>query len=83
MNIIVNTKFNIGDKVYIANYYHDFYVTEKPHIIKDVLVVINSNKTMIRYEVEQNGSTDCVPEYWVFPSYEECAEWCESQNADF
>ena len=83
MNIVVNTKFNVGDRVYVVNFYHDFYVTDRPYIIKDFLVKINKHKTFISYEVEQNNSTEMIPEQWIFSNYEDGVAWCDNMNRDF
>lgn len=76
MKISVETKFNIGDMVYIANCYYDFYANSVPCRIKDVLVDINRRRTRIAYEVEQEDFTYRIPEEWAFASYEECEKWC-------
>lgn len=80
MNISINTKFNIGDKVYIADLYYDFYACRKPHTIIDILIDINRHRTHIMYEVKQDNVTYRVPERLTFDTYEECAKWCEEHN---
>ena len=80
MEIIIKTKYNTGDIVYIADHYYDFYANRKPYIITDVLIDINNRRTHIEYEVEQDNSIYRVPEAWTFDSYEECAKWCDEHN---
>jgi hypothetical protein len=80
MEITIKTKYNVGDVVYIADHYYDFYAYRKPYIIKDVLIDVNSRRTYIQYEVEQDGTTYRSPEHWTFTTYEECAKWCEEHN---
>lgn len=80
MKATVETKFNVGDIVYIADAYYDLYACRKPYVIKDVLININSLRTHISYEIEQSGSRYHIPEEWAFATYEECVKWCEENN---
>jgi hypothetical protein len=80
MTVTVETKFNVGDTVYIADNYYDFYANQTPCIVKDVLIDVNRRRTCISYEVEQEDFTYMVPESWMFATYEECEKWCEKQN---
>ena len=80
MKVTIDTKFNVGDTVYIADHYYDFYASSEPCIIRDVLIDINSKRTHIAYEVEQKDFTYRVPETWTFASYDECAQWCDLKN---
>ena len=80
MKTTIETKFNVGDTVYVADHYYDFYANHKPYIVRDVLVDINSKRTLISYDVEQDEFTYRVPETWVFVTYEECSKWCDGHN---
>jgi hypothetical protein len=80
METFIKTKFNIGDTVYIADHYYDFYANSAPCLITDVLIDINSRRTRISYEVEQADFTYRIPEEWAFASYEDCAQWCDARN---
>ena len=80
MKVTLDTKFNIGDTVYVVDHYYDYYVSHTPYMIIDVLINVNKRGTHIFYEVEQNDVTDRVPESWTFNTYEECARWCEEHN---
>lgn len=80
MQITIATKFNVGDVVYIVDHYYDFYANHKPYVVQDVLIDINSRRTHIQYEVEQDDMMYRVPEDWIFATYEECAKWCEEHN---
>jgi small-conductance mechanosensitive channel len=80
METLIKTQYNIGDTVYIADCYYDFYANQKPYIIKEILIDINSYSTSIQYEVEQEGYVYQIPESWVFATYEECIKWCEEHN---
>ena len=77
ITITLNTKFNIGDKVYVANLYHEFYPNPQTHTIKDICVDINAQRTHIMYVVERDGVSECIPEDWAFDTYVECAKWCK------
>ena len=80
MEALIETKFNIGDTVYIADHYYDFYANSEPCLITDVLIDINSRRTRISYEVKQGDFTHLITEALVFDSYDECAKWCEARN---
>ena len=80
MKAAVESKFNVGDTVYIADHYYDFYASHLPCVVCDILININSKRTHISYEVEQDDYMYRVPEEWTFATYEECARWCEENN---
>ena len=80
MKITIETKFNVGDTVYIADHYYDFYANHEPYIIKDILIDVRNCRRHIVYEVEQGDYIYCVPEDWTFTTYKECAKWCEEHN---
>ena len=80
MKLSIETKFNIGDTVYIAECFEDWFTYKKPHIISDISISASSKAVHILYEVQQDGFTDSVPEDFVFSTYEECAKWCNERN---
>lgn len=80
MRLVTETKYNVGDTVYIADHYYDFYANRQPYTIIDVLINVNSRRTFVQYEVEQDGISYRVPEDWTFATYEECVKWCEEHN---
>lgn len=80
MKLSIETKFNIGDTVYIAERFEDWFAYKKPHIISDISISASSKAVHILYEVQQDGFTDSVPEDLVFSTYEECAKWCNERN---
>lgn len=80
METLIKTKFNIGDIVYIADHYYDFYANSEPYLIRDVLIDVNHRRTHISYDVEQGDFTYRVPEAWTFTSYDECVQWCDARN---
>jgi hypothetical protein len=80
MKFTIDTKFNIGDKVYAADHYHDYYASHVPYVISDVIINIDNRDIRIMYCVELGEQTDRFPEEWLFATYEECAKWCEEHN---
>ena len=80
MEINISTKYNIGDKVYVAECYYDYYPQQIPYTITDLLIKVDDKRIALIYEIEQNGMTDSVPEEWIFDTYAECTKWCEKQN---
>jgi hypothetical protein len=82
MNINITTKYNIGDKVYVAGCYYDYYPQQIPHIVTDILIKVDDERIILRYEIEQNGVIEFVPEELMFATYAECTKWCEKQNTN-
>ena len=80
MKLSIETKFNIGDTVYIAECFEDWFAYKTPHIISDISISASSKAVHILYEVQQDGFTDRVPEDWLFSTNEECAKWCDERN---
>jgi hypothetical protein len=80
MKTTVETKFDVGDIVYVVDHYYDFYPISKPYVVQDVIIRITSDSIHIQYEIDQEGISSYVPEGWVFETYTECTKWCEEHN---
>lgn len=80
MKFTIDTKFNIGDTVYAADHYNEFYAHHDPYIISDIIININNRDIRTMYCVEQGDRADRFPENWLFASYEECTKWCADNN---
>lgn len=80
MKLSMETQFNIGDTVYIAEFYEDWFAYAKPCIITDISISANTQTAHVLYEVRQDGFKSRVPEDWVFGTYEECKKWCDEHN---
>ena len=80
MKIDVETKFNVGDVVYVAEHYYEFYANKRPHTIKNIFVKATPWHTRILYEVECEGVIEHISEVCVFATYEECTKWCKENN---
>ncbi len=81
MTFNIITKYNIGDVVYAASHYYDVYPEQSPYVIKNIFLSIQtiSAYTLIT-KLNKNGFVHRIPEEWLFPTFEECTEWCKSQN---
>ena len=81
MKYTVNTKYNIGDMVYLADLYYDYIPNGRPHMVHDIEVHFFKENTVIIYCVisEDNISWRVVERY-LFSTYEECTEWCKKEN---
>lgn len=76
MNLNITTKFNVGDKVYVADaYYENWHPDKTPHRISEVIIKI-FDKVRISYRIDRYTYEEST----CFSSYEECAEWCQSKN---
>ena len=80
MKCVINTKFNIGDQVYLAEIYHEYWANSKPYQIVGIHIYMNEHATKTIYHIEQNGFIDSVSERLLFATHEECARWCEEHN---
>ena len=80
MTLTIDAKYNIGDIVYVAYCYHDYWPLSTPCTVKNILFHGDIGSTHIFYEVKQDLFVDHVPEGWLFPTYAECAKWCEKHN---
>lgn len=80
MTFNIETRFNIGDIVYAADHYYDFYAVKEPYIINDIIVNISNNGIRTMYCAEQNGRTTRFPAEWLFDTYAECTKWCKAKN---
>jgi hypothetical protein len=80
MTFNIETKFNIGDRVYVVDHYDYFYAANEPYIISDIVVNINNRGIRTMYCVEQNNRTTRFPAEWLFDTYEECTKWCKEHN---
>ncbi len=80
METNVETKFNIDDKVYVADLYHDYYVSKEPYTVVGIDIDISDHATKIRYRLERDGAVNSAIEDMLFATYEECTKWCEEHN---
>lgn len=83
MKITINTKFDIGDVVYAADHYYDYYTSHTPYVVSDIIINVNDRDVRTMYCVEQNGIANRFPEDWLFATYEECTKWCDENNENF
>lgn len=79
MNINIETKYNIGDTVYIAEHYDEFFPS-KPLEVIGILIKISPIATLVEYKLQDNGYDEIVIEPYIFATYEECVKWCDNHN---
>ena len=80
MNVNINTKYNIGDQVYLAQIYHEYYANSEPYEIVGINVHMNEHAIKFTYNIEQGGVITTVSENLLFATYEECTKWCKEHN---
>lgn len=80
MKLAINTKFNIGDQVYIAETHHEYWANSKPYQIVGIHIYMNEHTMKISYNIEHDGFIDSVSERLLFATYEECMKWCKEHN---
>ena len=81
MKIKVETKFNVGDLVYIPElYHHEWFALKRPFEIYKIIINTYGNTVYIYYEL-LDGTLIEYKEDFIFTSYEECEKWCREQNS--
>ena len=85
MQIIVNTKYNIDDTVYMADCYNDYHVPGAQYIVNNIIIKTDSKAYVVYYNcIEQATGIICrIPESWLFKTYDECKQWCNKQNIEW
>ena len=84
MKIEIETRFNIGDLVYVHGFDGEiFRPREKPLEVQSFRLDYNSNthKIIVYYNLDDDwlGYSESA----CFASYEECEQWCDKQNMCF
>lgn len=85
MDIVVNTKYNINDTVWFADYFYDTcYPCKYPAKISEINININESRLAAVYllaiDYGDGITLEKCAEKFCFPTYEECTKWCEEQN---
>ncbi|MGN0318742.1 MAG: hypothetical protein ACI4E1_12500 [Lachnospira sp.] len=81
MKIEVETKFNVGDLVYIPElYHHEWFTLKRPFEIYKIIIKTYGNTVYIYYELLDEILIERKEDF-VFTSYEECERWCIEQNS--
>lgn len=82
MRINIETKFNIGDTVYVTDYYNDTYHASKRRCIINYIDVHVVPNLVVIYSVTYKdwGTTSEYVEHMLFATYEECQKWCDERN---
>lgn len=78
--MIINheTKFNIGDSIYISEIFDGEYYIDGPYKIKSIKLEIINEGILVRYNCE-NVYLDIIESH-CFASREEGQEWCLIHN---
>lgn len=81
MKLSIETKFDIGETVYVADFYTIYIPCKQQHIITNFDIHIFKDTPVIVYDtVDQDGLTDRFVERHLFRTYEECTKWCAEMN---
>ena len=85
MNVSINTKYNIGDEVWFADYVYDtFYPCKYSGKITEIDIEVANEQICVLYwvSVECDGYRiyEEYSEDVCFGTYEECTKWCENRN---
>ena len=81
MSINIQTKFNIGDKVWIPNHCHNWFPIREAYTVFNIEVSIDAQSQRVFYIIKNdNGNTERYPSRLCFKSYDECKQWCDKDN---
>lgn len=76
MTIAINAKYNIGDTIYVADYFDEFI--PKACIVTEIKTITSKLGTNIMYRVVDDGMwKDYYQEHRCFATYAECLKWCQ------
>ena len=78
--MIIDTKFNVGDSVYLAEIYEIYWADKTPYVIDGIVVHSNGKKTVVVYNIKRDQLHFEVSEKFLFATYEECVRWCNEHN---
>jgi hypothetical protein len=82
MEINITTKFNVGDIVYVPDYYyHTYYASTRKRIINYINIYAADNLVVVYSVLDKD--LNMISEYaerMLFATYEECQKWCAEQN---
>lgn len=86
MNIQYNTKFEVGDTVYIAEIYYGEYYVSEPLTVQCIHINVDKFGQNIEYALRYEGQRfqylwDIqMEERHCFADRDECKLWCAMQN---
>lgn len=80
MNIVINTKYSIGDAIYCAEICREYWANNRPYQVVGINIHINDHTMKIVYNIEQDRLVTSISETFLFSTYEECLKWCEEKN---
>lgn len=81
MKIEVETRFNIGDLVYLPGFDgEEFRPRKKPFEVQSFWLYYDPNTQKVIVSYDLNDDLLGYSESACFASYEECEQWCEKRN---
>lgn len=78
--ITVQSKYNIGDKVFKGDCYNGRYRPIGPFIIDRIDIRINNQGTQLSYGIYNDAGAYTTTENHLFLTDAECIKWCQEQN---
>lgn len=78
MTIAINAKYNIGDTIYVADYFDEFI--PKACVINEIQTITSKIGTCIKYRVDDGEWRDFYQENRCFATYAECLKWCKEYS---
>lgn len=80
MHFDIITKYDLGDNVYIAEFYDEYMPSEKL-TVTTIEFSVSADKTKVVYYLNDGDDyKGYYSEEALFATCEECTEWCEEHN---
>jgi hypothetical protein len=80
MHFNIITKYDLGDYVYIAEFY-DEYIPSKELTVATIEFSVSANKTKVVYYLNDGDDyKGYYSEEMLFATCAECTEWCDKHN---
>lgn len=81
MSISIQTKFKIGDKVWVPDNYYGWVPIKNEYEVFNIEIHIDSQNQRVFYTLKDcDGHTQRYPSKMCFSSYDECQQWCSKEN---
>lgn len=78
--ISVDAMYDIGDMVFMADYYDGWYMPIGPFVIDCINIRVGNQGVQLSYGIHNDAGSYTGTEDYLFVTETECTEWCKEQN---
>lgn len=78
----IQTKFNVGDKIWIAYHYEDYWYmwNKEGCFIDSIKIYVGEDRQIEFYTIKTDIGYQEFSSRFCFSSFEECFSWCQEEN---